>query len=86
MLDIVATPLQNGDCKQQIDFFDKVRSNLVFALQRHSTNANREGRKRSFNLTIWVDKIIAHRNSKIANAEARRVVRVKMCEPLVFIL
>jgi hypothetical protein len=28
----------------------------------------------------------AHRNSNIANAEAPRVVRVKMYEPLVFIL
>ena len=39
-LNVVAILLQNRDCKRQMDVVDMVRSNLVFPLERASTNTD----------------------------------------------
>jgi len=84
-LNVPTKPLQNADCKHQIDVIDMVGSKPVLELLGACGCTDFKGRKAAKKLAFGVGEIIHRRNSKIANAETARGQREKSGEVLAFI-
>ena len=84
-LNVPTKPLQNRDCKQQIDVIDMVGPKPLLELCAASDTANVPRRKAAKNLAFGVGDNIHRRNSNIAHASEKREGRVKSGEVLDFI-
>lgn len=84
-LNVPTKPLQNVDCKHQIDIVDMVGPKPTLELLSASGDTDLEGRKAREKAAIWTGEIIHRRNSNIAHTSEKREGRVKSGEVLVFI-